>query len=641
MTHSVNKQIHQYLSLYLKRENPQYAVMLNGAWGCGKTFFIRKWKESIQDKTIRPIYVSLFGLQTIKDVNELINRELHPILTSKATKTIIKTAKILTGVAISHKLGDDDSEMNYSIDLTSLLETDNAKSVGGKIIIFDDMERCHIPPHLLLGYINYFVEICKCHVILICNNEKLYSWEETNSDNKAKEEFRIFEEKTIGIKLTIQPSITEALDYFISETKYDPKDFLNRVKMDLALFIKQSAIFNLRSVRQAIFDFTDIIRTLNDEERNSSDYDIVAKDLLFNMIAFYQEARANNYAFVNWQNSLCRFSFGDKKNEKYEDYNRALNKYRCISLFGLRLFGDIVDKVIWPKFKTGQNHCEYIKNQLKRPERKPWEILLHDMHDLSNDEFSIIYKQVLEAFNNHEFRNADEIIKATYSVVQAEIYGIQSAPEDFCEVIESTVSILFDKMKNEVELYNLYGTYVVNIQYYSLGSKKSGLWDRFKKCFNNHFESRKDSFCNEFTMLLERLTDGEISKIKDLEFSAAPGINKTDYHRYPIFKNADQDKVVESILKLSNKSLHIYWEWLFLRYGIFEDRDDVDNVSLIDDIDSLRSIQCKLVEQIKNRTSVQKFNLERIVKAIDRVCKAYEQRGIFTYNSPSNGEGNQ
>lgn len=196
-------------------------------------------------------------------------------------------------------------------------------------------------------------------------------------------------------------------------------------------------------------------------------------------------------------------------------------------------------------------------------------------------------------------------------------------------------------MKNEVELYNLYGTYVVNIQYYSLGSKKSGLWDRFKKCFNNHFESRKDSFCNEFTMLLERLTDGEISKIKDLEFSAAPGINKTDYHRYPIFKNADQDKVVESILKLSNKSLHIYWEWLFLRYGIFEDRDDVDNVSLIDDIDSLRSIQCKLVEQIKNRTSVQKFNLERIVKAIDRVCKAYEQRGIFTYNSPSNGEGNQ
>ena len=103
MGNSVNAHIHQYLTSYLKRENPQYAVMLNGAWGCGKTFFIRKWKESIKSKDIKPIYVSLFGLQTIKEVNELINKELHPILTSKATKTIINTAKVLTGVAISHK----------------------------------------------------------------------------------------------------------------------------------------------------------------------------------------------------------------------------------------------------------------------------------------------------------------------------------------------------------------------------------------------------------------------------------------------------------------------------------------------------------------------------------------------------------
>lgn len=536
MGNSVNAHIHQYLTSYLKRENPQYAVMLNGAWGCGKTFFIRKWKESIKSKDIKPIYVSLFGLQTIKEVNELINKELHPILTSKATKTIIKTAKVLTGVAISHKLGNDESEMNYSIDLTSLLETDNPKTVGGKIIIFDDMERCHIPPHLLLGYINYFVEICKCHVILVCNNEKLCYWEGNGSDKKYKEEFRIFEEKTIGIKLTIQPSISEALDFFISETKYDPKDFLNRSKKDLALFIRESAILNLRSVRQAIFDFTDIIRVLDDTDRNSSEYDTVAKDLLFNMIAFYQEARANNYAFVNWQDTLCRFNIGDKKNEKYEEYNKALNKYRSISLFGLRLFGDIVDKVIWPKFKTGQNYCEYIKNQLHKPMRKSWEILLHDMTELSNEEFNNIYKQVIDAFSNHEFLSANEIIPATYAIVEAELYGIRSAPQDFCKVIDSTVSALFDKMKNEADFYNLYGTYKVAIQYYSLDSKKSNLWNHFKECFNNNFESRIGSFRNEFTLLLETLTDDDIDKIKNLEFSPAPGVNKTEYHRYSIFK---------------------------------------------------------------------------------------------------------
>jgi len=547
----------------------------------------------------------------------------------------------LTGVAISHKLGNDESEMNYSIDLTSLLETDNPKTVGGKIIIFDDMERCHIPPHLLLGYINYFVEICKCHVILVCNNARLYSWEDTSFDKKLKEEFRIFEEKTIGIKLTIQPSVKEALDFFISETKCDPMDFLNRVKKDLALFIRESAIQNLRSVRQAIFDFTDIIRVLDDTDRNSSEYDTVAKDLLFNMIAFYQEARANNYAFVNWQDTLCRFNIGDKKNEKYEEYNKALNKYRSISLFGLRLFGDIVDKVIWPKFKTGQNYCEYIKNQLHKPIRKPWEILLHDMTELSNEEFNNIYEQVIDAFSNHEFLSANEIIPATYAIVEAELYGIRSAPQDFCKVIDSTVSALFDKMKNEADFYNLYGTYKVAIQYYSLDSKKSNLWNHFKECFNNNFESRIDYFRNEFTMLLETLTDDEIDKIKNLEFSPAPGVNKTEYHRYSIFKNADQDKVVESIMKLSNKSLHIYWEWLILRYEVSEERCDIDNVSLRDDIDSLRSIQCELTEQVKNTTSVQMFNLERIIKVINLVCKAYEKHGLVTFHSHFNAEVNQ
>lgn len=624
MGNSVNAHIHQYLTSYLKRENPQYAVMLNGAWGCGKTFFIRKWKESIKSKDIKPIYVSLFGLQTIKEVNELINKELHPILTSKTTKTIIKTAKVLTGVAISHKLGNDESEMNYSIDLTSLLESDNPKTVGGKIIIFDDMERCHIPPHILLGYINYFVEICNCHVILVCNNEKLCSWEGNGSDKKYKDEFRIFEEKTIGIKLTIQPSISEALDFFISETKYDPKDFLNRSKKDLALFIRESAILNLRSVRQAIFDFTDIIRVLDDTGRNSSEYDTVAKDLLFNMIAFYQEARANNYAFVNWQDTLCRFNIGDKKNEKYEEYNKALNKYRSISLFGLRLFGDIVDKVIWPKFKTGQNYCEYIKNQLHKPIRKPWEILLHDMTELSNEEFNNIYEQVIDAFSNHEFLSANEIIPATYAIVEAELYGIRSAPQDFCKVIDSTVSALFDKMKNEADFYNLYGTYKVAIQYYSVDSKKSNLWNHFKECFNNNFESRIDSFRNEFTLLLETLTDDDIDKIKNLEFSPAPGVNKTEYHRYSIFKNADQDKVVESIMKLSNKSLHIYWEWLLLRYEVSWERGEVDNPSLHDDRDTLRIIQSELENQSRNCTGIQRFNLERIIKVIDYVCKAYQ-----------------
>ena len=34
-----NEEIIKFLNEYVEIPNPQYAVMLKGAWGCGKTFF--------------------------------------------------------------------------------------------------------------------------------------------------------------------------------------------------------------------------------------------------------------------------------------------------------------------------------------------------------------------------------------------------------------------------------------------------------------------------------------------------------------------------------------------------------------------------------------------------------------------------
>ena len=39
----MNEQISQYLNNYMTNPDPQYAVMLKGKWGCGKTFFISNW----------------------------------------------------------------------------------------------------------------------------------------------------------------------------------------------------------------------------------------------------------------------------------------------------------------------------------------------------------------------------------------------------------------------------------------------------------------------------------------------------------------------------------------------------------------------------------------------------------------------
>lgn len=42
----MNEDITRFLDSYVELPSPGYAVMLNGEWGCGKTFFIKKWLET-------------------------------------------------------------------------------------------------------------------------------------------------------------------------------------------------------------------------------------------------------------------------------------------------------------------------------------------------------------------------------------------------------------------------------------------------------------------------------------------------------------------------------------------------------------------------------------------------------------------
>ena len=69
----MNGNIVNILEQYVKDFNPQYAILLSGSWGCGKTYFIDAWCakyiESVSniinknegEKFISPIKVSLFG----------------------------------------------------------------------------------------------------------------------------------------------------------------------------------------------------------------------------------------------------------------------------------------------------------------------------------------------------------------------------------------------------------------------------------------------------------------------------------------------------------------------------------------------------------------------------------------------------
>ena len=82
-----NKHIEEYLDYYFDgKKNFEYAVLLNGAWGSGKTWFVKKYieKQILKDKKVA--YISLNGISKTSEIDEAIFKCIHPVLGSKQAK---------------------------------------------------------------------------------------------------------------------------------------------------------------------------------------------------------------------------------------------------------------------------------------------------------------------------------------------------------------------------------------------------------------------------------------------------------------------------------------------------------------------------------------------------------------------------
>ena len=86
-----NKHIEDYLNFYFKLSNPDFAILLIGEWGSGKTWFINeiaKKYSSEEDKKINDLFlfISLYGMTDISEIDKQIFEKLHPIISSKPVK---------------------------------------------------------------------------------------------------------------------------------------------------------------------------------------------------------------------------------------------------------------------------------------------------------------------------------------------------------------------------------------------------------------------------------------------------------------------------------------------------------------------------------------------------------------------------
>ena len=171
---------------YVDENIYNYAVMIDGEWGCGKTHFIKerlcdelekhekdKAKTQKEYKPKGIIYLSLYGVKSLEEVSKQILMESYLTKTGKA-KGIIKKGAEVAGTmlpmlfdVIKPVTGLELESENVSNALGGFL------SVKDSILIFDDLERCNCPVNEILGYINTYVEHDGMKVIIVANQKEI------------------------------------------------------------------------------------------------------------------------------------------------------------------------------------------------------------------------------------------------------------------------------------------------------------------------------------------------------------------------------------------------------------------------------------------------------------------------------------
>ena len=174
----MNKHIKKYLESYLTLDKPEFAILLTGKWGSGKTYFIDKFiKDNKKEEEIKFIKISLFGLKEVDSIDEQIFQNLHPFLGNKYVKltgNLVKNS-LKFGMKLDWK-DDAKSDGTSTLDLSKFNPLDffsDKKSKIKIIFVFDDLERTDIELIEVLGYINYLVEQSEFNVIILANEEKL------------------------------------------------------------------------------------------------------------------------------------------------------------------------------------------------------------------------------------------------------------------------------------------------------------------------------------------------------------------------------------------------------------------------------------------------------------------------------------
>ena len=241
-----NSEIIAAIKTYLERPNTQYAVMIDGDWGVGKTYFYKtEIKPLVKDYQI--IYISLFGLKSIKDIeNEIFKTiSLHKEDGDNNYKGFLS---FYPEIVEDVKIGGSGYVVQFLINQWKERASGNSTPF---VLCLDDLERWEGDYSICLSYINKLVEHESAKCILIGNLSTL--------EHDVQKGFEDTKDKTIGHVYKLENKIDVIFNAALRSINFKDdkscdfiKKLINENQYKLSNILNQSKHKNIRTISEAI-----------------------------------------------------------------------------------------------------------------------------------------------------------------------------------------------------------------------------------------------------------------------------------------------------------------------------------------------------------------------------------------------------
>lgn len=621
-----NTQLTSYLNEYLKMNTPQFAVMITGKWGCGKTFYIKnrieewskdKIKTGEESIALKPIYISVNGLNTITAVVRKIKTVLYPVLYSKGAQVAKKVAFTALQILTKSRMdldGDGTGEdLNSLLDAEGILEifkSDSDTIKGNRVLVIDDVERCKIPLDELFGFVNGIVEHSNSKVILVCDEDKL---SEVAEKENLSVQYKSFKEKLVGQTFALAVDYAGVASSFINAKKSTA--ITNNKALLVELFVA-SKCENLRLMRHCLIDVERFFEQLPKDIEKNSNY----KDFVTNVVAYLVitslECRYGNEKIQHYQS----YSFGEKEKaaarELEAKYNSILERHQLYnSMYTIPisyLIGFIQNGYLEsPAYVL--SGCRMLRSQSMTDWEKLWRC-----NRLENDEFIRILNQEKKRFFGKKLEYVFEVAHLAGILLSLEKRGlVKLSRTHVVSVAKANMREIFGKYPEDVTRTML------NSQGYEFQehgtTEMNAILSYAHQLFDSKVKQTEKAYIQSvWNKLVAGVTYNELENL----FDEITPTRRCSYAMESIFIQVPAKVMVEKIAVLPNATKIEFATFLVHRYylegsGIIGSvRDEMKK-----DKDVLKRISAGLKSKAKRQKLIDKEMTLEVSKKIDEAVQ--------------------